>query len=375
MQTVSTDFKKALGSGYRSRTSITVTTPDGEERTLKWSGASISSTNASGVRHTASVEVLPEAGVDLYSILSTPGALYRIEHGIDFGSGFSETIPLGVYEAASGGINITDGDISLDLVDQWARVERSRFTAPYSPSADVFPALTLSRAQLIQNAVTDAVPDADFNVLDTGGTTDLTDRVWDKDRTQFIDDIAKDGELDVYFDAAGVFVIRKEPIVDAASSVWTFRTGEFGNIMVAERERPFDRLYNRVVVTPIDETQDWSAVYVDLTDTTNPRHADYIGVVPFFYSSPTLTTQAAAVSAADTILQRVQGTTETLSLSSTGAPMLEVGDTVTVAHRETDADPGFNAIHIIDGWDYDLVTGGMSVKTRSSTIVDSEEQT
>lgn len=373
MQPVSADFQKALGSGYRSLTTITVTTPDGATRTLAWSAVSVSSSNASGVRHTANVEVLPEPGVDLYSILSTPGALFHIVNGIDFGSGFTETIPLGVYEAASGGINITDGDISLDLVDLWARVERCRFTAPYTPALDVFPPPTDSRADLIEAAVLEAVPTATFDVRDTGGTTDLTDRVWDRDRTQFIDDIAKDGELDVYFDAAGVFVIRKEPIVDEAASVWTFRTGEFGNIMVAERERPFDRLYNRVVVVPIDETQTWSAVYVDLTDTDNPRHSSKIGVVPYFYTSPTLTTETAAVSAANTILQRVQGTTETLSLSTTGAPMLEVGDTVTVVHQATDADPGFNAIHIIDGWDFDPVTGAMSCKTRSSTLSDSEE--
>ena len=154
--------------------------------------------------------------------------------------------------------------------------------------------------------------------------------------------------------------------------MWTFRTGEYGNIVTADRERPFDRLYNRVVVNPIDDTQTWASTTFDIEDTTNPRHRDYIGIVPYFYSSPTLTTDEAVVSAGETILQRIQGTTETLSLGTLGVP-LEVGDVVTVIHSPTDADPGLNVIHIVDSWDYDLVTGAMTCKTRSTDLAELTE--
>ena len=239
--------------------------------------------------------------------------------------------------------------------------------APYTPE-DVD-----DRAEYIIAAVVGRHPGTSHACTNTAAaSTPTPDRVWDRDRTQFINDLANDGGLDTYFNAAGEFMIRKQPILDQSDSVWTFRTGEFGNILTADRERPFDRLYNRVVINPIDETQTWGATYFDLEDTSNPRHSDYIGVVPYFYSSPTLLDEAAVVNAGDTILQRIQGTTETLSIGALGVP-LEVGDVVTVIHPATDTDPGFNAVHIIDSWDYDLVTGAMTCKTRSSELAELAE--
>lgn len=372
MQSSSVMFRDALNVSHRKATAITVVTPDGMTRDLRWASATVSSSGSTGVRYSASVEVIPEPGIDLYSIVSTPGAVFTITHGIDFGAGAIELLPLGVYEAASGGIDIVDGTIGMSLTDQWARLERCRFSQPYSPSLETFPAPTYNRAELIEQVVVAAMPDAVVEIRNTGGSTDLTDRVWETDRTQFIKDIATDGELDAYFDAAGVFVIRTQPIIDQAASVWTFRTGEVGNIMTASRERPFDRLYNRVVVKPVDDTQTWERQVVDITDPDHPRHADKIGVVPYFFGSPTILTAAGALSAANTILQRVQGTTETLSINALGAP-LEVGDTVTVAHQATPSDPGFGAVHILDEWTYDLATGLMTASTRSNTLVDSEE--
>jgi hypothetical protein len=376
MQSASPLFKSALGVSHRKVTTITVNTPDGIEHELQWASASVSSSNSTGVRYSANVDVIPDPGVDLYSIISTPGALFTIRHGIDFGDGLTELLPFGVYEAASGGIDIIDGSIGLSLVDQWQRVERCRFSKPFSSGAT-----GTGRGEIIRRVIADittgnnpgAIPGAETDIRDQGGTATLVGRVWDKDRTQFIKDMATDGELEYYFDASGVFVVRKQPIIDPAASVWTFQTGGAGNIITAERERPFDRLYNRVVIRPTVEDQDWPAVVVDITDTTHPRHKDKIGVVPYFYSSPTIVDENAAWSAANTILQRVQGTTETLTISALGAP-LEVGDVVTVTHQSTPSNPGFSAVHIVDGFDYDLASGLMNVKTRSNTLAETEEE-
>jgi hypothetical protein len=373
MRSVSAQYKAALNVSHKNTTTVTCTTPLGVEVDLQISGGGVSSSADSGARYQARIDVLPQPGVDLYSILSTPGALFDIDHGIDFGGGSVELVDYGVYEAASGGINIIEGSISLSLVDQWQRIERCRFSEPYTPPSGIWSTRAQYITDALTNSFTGAIPDAAVLVYDDGGTwTPTPDRVWDRDRTQFIRDIATDGGLDVFFNAAGQFVIRKEPIVDPTASVWTFRTGEFGNIETADRERPFDRLYNRVVINPIDENQTWTPSTFDITDTANSRHSDYIGVVPYFYSSPTLLTQAAVNNAGETLLQRIQGTTETLSLGTLGAP-LEVGDTVTVIHPPTDSDPGFNAIHIIEGWDYDLVSGTMTCKTRSSELAELEE--
>lgn len=369
MRSVSQQFQDALNVSHTNVTTVVCTVPLGSQTEFGINSGGVSSSVDSGARYQARLEVTPQPGVDLYAILSTPGATFDLDHGIELGADEAEYVDYGVYEAASGGIDIIDGTISLSLVDLWQRIERCRFTAPYTPDAGIW----TTRAEYIAAAVDEAIPGVIVNVLDDGGAwTPTPDRVWDRDRTQFIKDVATDGGLDVYFDAAGEFVIRKEPIVDPSTSVWTFRTGEFGNIETADRERPFDRLYNRVVINPIDETQTWFATTFDIEDTTNPRHRDFIGVTPYFYSSPTLLTEEAVNNAGETILQRIQGTTETLSLGVLGVP-LEVGDTVTVVHPATDSDPGFNAVHIIDSWDYDLVTGAMTCKTRSSELTELSE--
>jgi hypothetical protein len=226
---------------------------------------------------------------------------------------------------------------------------------------------------VVTDDITGAVPDADADIRDSGGNYTLTDRTWERDRTEFINDMATDGALDVYFDATGTFVIRTQPVLNPDASVWTFRTGDAsGNILTADRERPFDRLYNTVVINPIDETQTWSVSIFELTDVNHPRHKSKVGVVPYFYSSPTLTTQAAVNSAGETLLQRIQGITETLSITALGVP-LEVGDTVTVVHPATATDPGFNAVHFVDSWDYNLVSGDMTVKTRSTDLAELTE--
>ena len=204
MRTISPLFRDALNVSHTKSTRIVCTTPDGNETTLRFGSGGVSSSGDSGVRYTARLEVLPESGVDLYGIVSTPGALFDIDHGIEFGGDATELVDYGVYEAASGGINIIDGAISLSLVDQWQRVERSRFSSPYTPGADEFPVPTMSRGAWIERVLTDqydgGIPNAVVDIRDGGGDwTPALDKVWDRDRTQFINDLANDGGLDVYF--------------------------------------------------------------------------------------------------------------------------------------------------------------------------------
>jgi hypothetical protein len=374
MQAVSQEFKDALNVSHTDVRELTVTVPGGDPYPFDVSAASITSSNDTGVRMSASLTVIPQPGVDLYSILSTPGAQFHIRYGIDFGPGDPEMIPMGVYEASQGSIDIIEGEIAMSLVDRWACIERARFSAPVTVEDGDFTTRALLVKALVDTAFFVDIAPPDGIIIEAGGGTPSGQRVFDRDRAQAIKDVAADGSLDVYFDPAGVFIIREQPILDASNIVWTFRTGESGNITTADRERPFDRLYNCVVVNPIDEEQTWTTVTIFIEDTANPRHPNNLGeVVPYFYSSPTITNSTEALAAANTILQRIQGTTETVNISGLGAPMLEVGDTITIVHEATPSDPGFAATHIIDGWTFDLLTGGQSLATRSTSLVDAEE--
>lgn len=384
--TVSTSFTKAVNTGGRWVTEITCTVPGGEpvnigpaarlpgnRRGPGWTSCVVSSSNTTGVRYSARLVIVPAAGSDTYGIVATPGALFTIRQGFDFGGGHTELVNFGKYEAAAGGVSIIDGDINLRLVDLWQRLERCRFTSPHAPAGG-------TRAELIAEAVSEAIPGTTIITTADGGMFSAG-AVWDQSRTQFITDLARDGSLDVYFNADGAFVIRPEPIIDTKTVAATFRTGTASNIETADRERPFDRLYNTVIVSPQSDTQTWTRQTATIDDPNDPRWPGTpplyldgkIGLVPFFYSSPTLMSDTAAKAAAVTILQRVQGTTETLKLGVLGSPTYEVGMTVAVAHEATDTDPGFGAIHLLESFDFNCETGEQTADTRSSTLASVEE--
>lgn len=366
MRPVTDRFKAALLVSHKRSTSVTCTVPGGSPVALKFTAGSVSSSNSTGARYQATLSLYAVPGDDTFALVSTPGAIFTIEHGIDYGAGDVELIDCGVYECAKPASSIGTGAISVTLVDLWQRVERCRFLTPYYPTSG-------GRGTKIAEAVGGAMSDVTVNIVDQGGAYEQGDNLWDRDRTQFIADMSKDGSLDAAFDASGQFRIRTEPVLTGQAPVWTFRTGDVGNIVTADRERPLDRLYNTVVVQPLDGTQSWDQQTIILSDPDHPRYPDKIGVVPFFYKSPTLDTAEQAVSAGTTIMQRVLGTTETVSLNAVSNPALEVGDVVALVHDQTDTDPGFQANHLIDSWQMDLASGAMTLATRSADLSDLEE--
>lgn len=365
VQATTARFRQAAVDGGRTSSLITCTPPGGDAVELDWSSATVSCALGSGARYSAALGLTPLAGIDLYGIVTTPGARFSIDHGFDFGAGDVERVAMGRYELARNGANVFGGDISIDLVDQWAKLERNKFDVPYTPPAG-------TRAAAIAAVVAAAIPGVSIRIESDGGLM-AGGLTWERSRTQMISDLAADGGLECAFDAAGVFVIRDEPIIRADAPVWTFKSGENSNIKTADRERPFDRLYNRVVVVPQDESQTWAAQSLEISDTNHPLHWSKYGVSTFFYSSPTITTAAEALAAARTILQRFQGTTETLSIGSFGYFALEAGDTVSVVKEPTETDPGFGAVHLGESFNFDLNSSDVTAATRSTALADLEE--
>jgi hypothetical protein len=376
---ISTRFARALGTSHKRVTRISCTVPGGEPiqigQAVKdahgrygpgWTSGEVSATKSPGVRYSATLTVVPEPEKDTYGTLATPGAIFDIDHGIDFGAGDIDWVDCGVYEAVKGGVRITGGDISLTLNDQYTRVQQCRFTAPYSPG-------TGTRGSRAAAAVVDAIPGVITSVQADGGTYVEGNNVWDRDRTQFLTDMSTDGSLYMGFDAAGVWTVQAEPVLDLADVVWTFRTGTAGNIFTADRDLPLDQLYNVVIVSPIDDTQTWTRQEVPLLDEDHPRHHNKIGARPFFYVSPTLGSAEAAYAAGETILQRLLSTSGVINISALSNPALEPGDNIFAIHETTDTDPGLDDLYMIESWQMDLATGGMSFDGRASELVESEE--
>lgn len=362
VRAVSQRFLDALNTSHRRSTAVTATIPGGTTVDLDWEAGSITAASGTGQRYSAELTVTPKPGQATAALLGTPGTIVRIEHGVDFGAGQIERVPVFTGEVASSpSVSIIGDSISLSLSDQWKRIERCRFLAPFTPPA-------ATRAATIAAAVTAAIPGVEILILDDGGTHS-GGTTWDRDRTQLIQDLARDGGLEAGFDAAGVFVIRKAPTPTAGGdAVWELKTGSESNILTAEREIPLDRLYNTVVVSPSTEDQTWPAQVVDNLPVSHPRHKSKIGVVPYFWASPTITSGAAANAAGVTLLARVVGEAGTVKVSALGNPALEPCDVVSVYHSATATDPGMSETHFADSIAIDLRNYSMELATRTVPI-------
>jgi hypothetical protein len=360
----SDEFDAALGAAHRRITKATCTLPDGTVLPLKLrSGASVQAKRGTGsTRSMPNLSIAPQPGVDLYKMLATPLSVFHVEHGINFGAGRIDTVPVFHGDAAAGSLKIGAGDITLSLVDMWGRIEEAAFAEPFAPAPG-------TRAEQISAAILGAIPTADIRVDDDGGSSPLVG-VWGGSRAQFITNMAADGRLEVSQDAAGVWVIRREPVINPGAPVYTFKTGVAGNIIrgSASRSTPFNKIYNTVVVVPANNAQTWSRQEVTLQDTTDPRHRNNIGVRAAEYRSATASTEAEAMSIGQTVLQQLLRSTETATYSAVSHPGLEPGDNVAIAHARTDVDPGYAATHLLDSFDLALDDGSMSASSSDASL-------
>lgn len=366
MMPVSPLYLRSLNGSHKRKTVVTCTPPGGDPVELKREpGGSTTGQSKTGAKYGANLSIIPVENEDTFELVRTPGAIFNIKSGIQYGVTTELTDCFTGELAAAPEASIFGEPFDLTLADQWIRIKEARFTDPYSPPAG-------TRAATIAAAVLDAIPTAIIDIRDDGGMY-TGGKTWDRDRDQMIVDLATDGSLECGFDPAGVFVIKPIPILDPTASVWTFRSGTVGNILSALRVVPLGSLYNRVVVLPSVPTQTWSRQIVDLQDVNNPRHQSKIGIRPYFWASPTAASATAAFAAGEGILQRLLAGATTLRIGAVSNPALEPGDVVTALQEETMTDPGFTEVHILDQFQLELDTFQMSSLTRSSTIVPVEE--
>lgn len=357
MQAVTNQFLQALLYPHRLVSNFTYTVPGGSPVSLVVQSGSVSVDTSQRVRRTAQLVVY---GLQTdFAAMTTPGAVFHIDHGLDYGSGQTELVPVFHGEQINAEQKIGDGTISLTLSDHSNWLDRVRFITPYAPLASTL------RTLAITSIVTAARPGTVVVVTATDTGTIGSQNVWTDSRLDAITSLCRDGAMDAYFQPDGSYLICDSPDQNTMSS-WTAS----GVLESGSRKRPMDKMYNTVVVRPgaTDGSQTWPQQVAQITDTTNPRHPNYIGVVPYFWSSPTITNSGQALRSAQAILFRVMGTTETLTLGMISNPALEGNDAIRVVTPSVNTDPANIFQHFIDAFTLDLVTGSMNLGTRSQAV-------
>lgn len=358
MRNVTPTFLKALTSPHKILTNCTYTVPGGQPVTVQLQSGQVTVDATQRIRRTANVTVYGQQAD--YAAMTTPGTVFHIDHGLDYGGGTTETVPVFHGEVLEGDQLIGDGTINLSqLADHGNWLGRAQFITPYAPAASTL------RTAAISSIVTTARPGTTVTVTATDTGTVGTQNVWSASLLDAITALCKDGNMDAAFQPDGSFLIQDLPNL-SSQAVWTAQ----GVLESGTRQRPMSKMYNTVVVRPsgTNGAQTWAQQVAQITDTTNPRHPNNIGVVPYFIDSPTIMSAGAALTAAKNMLYRVLGTTETLSLGLISNPALDANDVIRVIAPAVNSDPANIYQHIVDGFTLDLVTGSMSLNTRSQAV-------
>ena len=375
-------WRKAREGGVKPVARLTVTVPGGEPVELALDANApvlqVDKKLDRGNRYAARAEVIREVGQDTFALVTTPGAIFRITYGWDYGAGLVETRAMGVYELGRKPKGSRYGRISLDLADLWRRLDECRLIEP------VIGKVGDTRTGLVRQHVAAAMPGVSFIASANGGKIG-TETTWDEARTSLVNDLARDGKFLAYFDAEGTFVIEPDPVLAPKHPVETFVDGPDATILGLEDEVIDKPLYNGVVVRPQDDgddpepkkkgksSQSWAQVEVWITDPTHPRHPDKIGRRPYFYSSPTLANSGAATSAGVSLLQRVASDVTRVDISTWAAGHIDPGDTVATVESATYADAGLARIWLVEDVKYDAITTATTITARSADTIPTED--
>jgi hypothetical protein len=285
-----------------------------------------------------------------------------IERGIRFGNGAVEWVSLGYHRIDTPEQDDPPhGPIEITAVDRMANILDSKLTSPVQFAA------TRTNASVVQQLVVDAYASAVIEWDDPVVASTPIGRsvAEEKDRHGFLDDLITGLGKVWYFDHRGVLVIRDVP--NPTVPVWTVGRGEGGVLIEASRSMTRIGVFNGVIATGegVDTTAPARGLAVDNNPGSPTRWGGPFGKIVREFASPLLTTNAACVLAARTILRRSLGMPYNVDFTAIPCPALEPDDPVGVG-----VDGPAPETHVIDTLTIPLTaTAPMKATTREQYLV------
>jgi hypothetical protein len=327
----------------------------------------------STVRRSGNVRIIDPEGtltpVTARDLLAPRGTELRVFKGLYLpGVPDPEMVPLGTLRISEPQIRREQGGVVIDVkaFDRARAIQRARFRAPW-----VIPAGTVvsdAMAAIITSRSTFPV-----NITPTTATTpalvfeNLTDP-WDA-LNQLADSVA----YEAFFDVLGTFVGRPTPQYESLTPSWDYSPGELSLLVDNSRTLTDVDAYSGVVVTA-EHPDNVNPIRVEVWDTDpnsptyyDPAHPELseFGPVPFGFASPIINTTDQATLAGQTILARVGGLREKVTVETLGHFGHDVGDVVSAS----DPDTRLAGTHVIDQVVQPLRRGTMTITMRTRRAV------
>lgn len=337
------DLISAVSSSHLAIASAEMWFGDTDLGELPISTGSVSIDATRATLRTCSLTVSPDSSRPLsefYGLLSSYGVEVRLSRGIREITGDSSAsdtlVPLGVFLVTDLDYDEAGMSLTLSGSDRSLRVSRARLVDPYTIAAGT------ALAQALSDLLHDrwgACP-VGFTSTDTGGATVPAQVVLDagesSDPWAGAQALAQAAGFNLYFDTNGLARLRIPPDLARAQADYTYANGEAAVVIDSTVHLSYDKTYTGVVAsgegtgvaTPLRSVA-WD------TDPSSPTY--YLGpagMVPYFYSSPLLTTQAACDAAAATLLSSVTGKSEQVAWTQVVNPMHDAWDVVDITHPD-----------------------------------------
>jgi hypothetical protein len=263
--------------------------------------------------------------------LSPYGNELRVRAGFLLDDGTTELLPMGVFRITTSNAD-GRGSITLTCRDRSEVVKEARWEVPYVISGT--PAVHTAVAALVLSRFPGLTVMADPS-LNTVPLTVYQEGSKSGDPWANAQQLAQADGMEVFFTADGDLRIRKVVDPTLIDPVWTYQPGEGELYMASDLELDASGAKNVAIVTG-EGTQVSAPVrgVAEITDTSSPLHPNNLGRRPVFLSSPLVTTQGQADSAAEALLLRSAGGSEHLRITAAPHPAHEAGDVVVATNPE-----------------------------------------
>lgn len=292
--------------------------------------------------------------------LAPYGNEVQVNRGVQFADGATELVPLGVFRINDVVVDDSAGSLSVQIagMDRSARIADARFEEPLDIAQGV------NVATQILALVQAAYPEVTYDFATTAHVTGHMTVEEGSDRWDLCQQFASNAGLVLYFDGTGTLVLRVEAQGDAVASLVE---GPGGVLLGAGRRWTREGAFNRVIATGENTglAAPVRAVATDLNALSPTYYFGPFGQVPRFFQSQFITTTVQAQDAANAMLARELGTTESVNFGSLVLPHLELGDVVRITRPRA----GIDEDHVIDSLTVPLAAdGAMAGATRATQV-------
>lgn len=323
-----------------------------------------------GATISASLDLTTEGGLWPYrasDLLAPYGNEIYVERGIAYGNGRIEWVGLGYYRIDTPQQETApDGEIEIAASDRMAGLIDARLTSPRQYDTGTLLGDVVD--DLVLDVYTGAVIQWDDNTDQSQLGRSL---IVEQKRFDFLADLVTAVGKIMYWDHAGQLQIKDAPAT--SSPVYDVDAGADGVLVEMSRDLSREGVYNAVVAE--GEAADTDPPVRSVAIDNNPDSPTYwsgnFGKVPRFYSSPFITTQAQADSAAEAILRQSLGVPYNVELGTVANPALEPLDPVRVVYPAASRSLTMRTeTHLLEEITVPLTAGQvMTAQTREQTLV------